>query len=147
MVLYSAGWLVSGWDRLSPKMLGKARALNVYDDLVEGDATAMAATRGAPYDLIVSTDVFIYIGDLAAVFEACKSVLKPGGTFAFSTETAEEVKEYELRSSGRYAHTPDYIRDLARANGMTEISMDAVALRYENGQPMHGNIFIFENHE
>lgn len=129
---------------LSPKMLDKARERGVYDQLVEGDITAIVASPAKTYDLILAADVFVYIGDLAQVFNVCQSALCTGGMFAFSTETAEEGNTYVLRSSGRYAHSIEYIRQLAAEAGLSERSMESVVLRKEGGQPMMGSIFIYQ---
>lgn len=128
---------------LSPKMLDKARERGVYDDLLLGDVMAPLIAEGAAYDLIVSADVFIYLGDLQAVFESASAVLRPGGLFAFSTETGEEGTTYALRTSARYAQSVAYIRDLARQAVLVEVSMDEIVLRQEAGQPMAGNVFVF----
>ena len=129
---------------LSPKMLEKARERAVYDELVEGDVTAIVSSPGKAYDLILAADVFVYIGDLVQVFSVCRSALSPGGMFAFSIETSNEGDTYVLRSSGRYAHSVEYIRRLAAEAGLSERSMESVVLRREAGRPMMGNIFILQ---
>ena len=129
---------------LSPGMLDKARKRNVYDDLLLGDVTLPLSSSSAIYDLIISADVFVYIGDLQRIFELVQVALKPGGVFAFSTESAENVDQYELRGSGRYAHAAKYIRTLGKAVALNEVSVDLVELRQEFGKPMMGNIFILQ---
>jgi len=126
---------------LSPKMIDKARARGVYDRLVVGDIVEELAAPGVSCDLVIAADVFVYLGDLQPVFEACKLALKPGGLFAFSLE-AEECDSYVLRSSGRYAHSAGYIRKLAREHGLQEVSLDQVVLRKEKGSPMPGYVFV-----
>lgn len=128
---------------LSPRMLDMARKRNVYDDLLLGDVTIPLAVSPAAYDLILSTDVFIYIGNLQRVFELTQEALRSDGLFAFSTETAEEGDDYELRESGRYAHAVGYIKRLASQVGLSEVSIEAVELRREAGKPMMGNIFVY----
>jgi predicted TPR repeat methyltransferase len=128
---------------LSPKMIEKAEQRGVYDRLVVGDITAELESTQAAYDLIVSADVFIYIGNLAPVFAASGKALKPGGLFAFSVEAGEEGAQYVLRTSGRYAHSMDYVRSLAAGVGLTEVSVEDVVLRKEKGLPMAGHIFLF----
>lgn len=128
---------------LSPSMIDMARNRGIYDELLLGDVTLPLLNSFATFDLILSTDVFIYIGDLRRVFELTWKALKDEGTFAFSTETAEDVDSYELRISGRYAHAVEYIRRLASDTGFSEVSMDIVELRQEMGKPMMGNIFVY----
>ena len=127
---------------LSPGMLDKARKRNVYDDLLLGDVTQALSIAPVAYDLIISTDVFIYIGDLQRIFESVHAALRPGGLFAFSTENAENVDKYELRGSGRYAHAAEYITSLGREAVLDEVSVEIVELRYEYGKPMMGSIYI-----
>lgn len=129
---------------LSPGMLAKARERKVYDDLLLGDVTLPLSTAPAAYDVIISADVFVYIGDLQRIFELVQVALKSGGVFAFSTESADNVENYELRGSGRYAHAAEYIRCLGRTVSLKELSVDRVELRHEHGKPMMGNIFIME---
>lgn len=128
---------------LSPRMLEMARKRNVYDDLVLGDITIPLAASPDAYDLILSADVFVYIGDLLQVFEMTQKALRGGGVFAFSTETAEDGDGYTLRESGRYAHAVGYIRGLASRVGFSEVSIEAVELRQEAGKPMMGTIFVY----
>src|SRR5207248_233908 len=64
------GALLRRWARtlvgvdLSPGMLEKARERGCYDRLEQGDLVAVMRTMPArSFDLIVATDVLIYIGD------------------------------------------------------------------------------------
>jgi len=127
---------------LSAKMIEKARERGVYDELQVADITEAMRAHPAAYDLILAADVFIYVGELTPVFEACRSALKPGGMFAFSVEAAEETDTYVLRPTGRYAHATGYIRQLAQAAGLQELSLDHVVLRKEKDSPMPGYIFV-----
>ena len=102
------------------------------------------SVAGAVYDLILSTDVFIYLGDLSEVFTACKKVLAPGGLFAFSVEAADEGESYVLRSSMRYAHPLGYLRQLAESVGLQEIRVDGVELRTEHDKPIKGHLLILQ---
>jgi len=86
--------------------------------------------------------VFVYVGELVSVFAACRGALKPGGLLAFSVEAAEETDTYVLRPTGRYAHATGYIRQLAQAAGLQELSLDHVVLRKEKDSPMPGYIFV-----
>jgi predicted TPR repeat methyltransferase len=127
---------------LSPKMIDKARDRRVYDNLFVGDITSALQPGKAIYDLVIAADVFVYIGELAPVFEACSTALHPGGLFAFSVEAAEEDVAYALRATGRYAHSTGYIRKLAQAVGFNEISHTRVVLRKEKDNPLPGYIFV-----
>lgn len=129
---------------LSPKMIEKTRARNVYDRLMLADIATALREPGVSYDLILAADVFIYVGELTSVFEACRTALRPGGLFAFSIEAEEQGESYTLRTSGRYAHSIGYVRKLAQAYGLKEISLDQVVIRKEKGNPLPGYIFLLE---
>src|SRR4051812_11082726 len=75
---------------LSPNMLEQARRRSLYDSLIESDIAAFLEMQQDQFDLTVSTDVFIYIGDLAAIFAGVRRALRNDGLFCFSVEAAEE---------------------------------------------------------
>src|SRR6202012_4484032 len=50
---------------LSPKMLSKAAARGVYDQLNCAELTQWLAEEAQPFDVIVCADVLCYFGDLA----------------------------------------------------------------------------------
>jgi predicted TPR repeat methyltransferase len=127
---------------LSPTMLGRAGRRGVYDALVQADVAAHLQATPARHDLIVATDVFIYIGDLAAVFTGVRRVLEPGGLFAFSVESVGGPAGFVLRGSLRYAHTEPYLRDLALRHGLQVLAIDSLALREEQQQSVAGLLVV-----
>ena len=137
-----AGTLV-GVD-LSPQMLDRARQRKLYDRLVLGEITEELRKKRNAYDLIVSADVFIYVGALEAVFDAATRALRPGGWFAFSIESEEGGDGFVLRASGRYAHSIAYISRLAEAAGLREVHLQKSVLRMDKGQPIDGYIVVLE---
>lgn len=127
---------------LAPRMIEKARERQLYDTLEVGDIIASLEPRGSAWDLVISTDVFIYVGDLEKVFHVCAKALKPGGYFAFSVESGNDSASFVLRPSGRYAHASSYIRSLAAEAGLYEIGRRAVIVRREKGKDVHGFLFL-----
>jgi predicted TPR repeat methyltransferase len=127
---------------LSEKMLAKARERRVYDDLRVADVTMALRDSAAACDLVLAADVFVYVGDLAPVFDACRAALRPGGLFAFSLEAIEDSESFVLRPTARYAHSAAYIRRLAEANGMREAHFEEVALRKDAGEYIRGYMFV-----
>ncbi len=127
---------------LAPRMIEKARERKLYDALDVGDIVVALKSRTAAWDLAISADVFVYIGDLQEVFTACSSALRPGGLLAFSVEASDDSDTYVLRPSGRYAHALSYIRSLGAAAGLHEVAHRAVFLRHEKGKKMPGYIFL-----
>lgn len=126
---------------LSPKMLEMARKRGLYDDLVCSDLTDFLLPHTARFDLVVSTDVFIYVGALEAVFKATRKAVRPGSLFAFSFETSEQ-EDLVLRPTRRYAHSVDYIRRLAGAHNFEVVSLEPSVIREEGGKDMHGFLAV-----
>ncbi len=123
---------------LSPAMLAQARLRHVYDALEAGDLAAHLHARIERHDLVVAADVFIYIGDLEAVFAGVRRVLQPGGLFCFSVEQAADTVDYELRPSSRYAQSGRYLRELALRHGLAVDALQAGPLRLDQREPVAG---------
>lgn len=125
---------------LSATMLARARERGVYDELVQAEAVAHLRTAGRHHDAVVAADVFIYVGDLAPVFQALAGVLAPGGRFGFSLERdlQESPGGYRLLPSLRYAHTEAGVRRLAAEHGYAVRSIEAGVLREEQRRPIEG---------
>ena len=140
--LAPAGANITGVD-LSAQMLERAAARGVYARLVNGELgeEARAAAAGS-YDAVLAADVFVYLGDLDAAFEAAARALAPGGVFAFSVEALANG-DFALRPNGRYAHSPAYLRRLAARCRLTERGIERIRLRLEHGVPVEGWIAAF----
>lgn len=124
---------------LSQAMLDKAAALGVYDRLVCADIVEHLQTETEPHDLVLATDVFIYVGDLAPVFGALQRVLAPGGLFCFSAERAAAgTPEFELQASLRYAHAEPYLRRLAAEHGLVVTALQHGPLRVDQQGTIEG---------
>ena len=126
---------------LSANMLSKARARQVYDDLVCSDITKYLQTKFSGFDLVITTDVFIYIGDLAAVFAGVRRALKSGGLFAFSVEEGESG-DFVLRKTKRYAHTGAYLRRLAGEHGFSVESLEPKFIRKDEDGDIGGLVAV-----
>lgn len=127
---------VDGVD-LSPTMLAAARGRSVYDALVEADVAEHLHTTPERYGLVVSTDVFIYVGDLDPVFAGVRRVLTASGVFAFSVEATAD-SGYVLQPSMRYAHSEAYLRKLAAAHGFDVLGVTPTVLREDQQRPIAG---------
>ncbi|MBA2965473.1 MULTISPECIES: methyltransferase domain-containing protein [Ramlibacter] len=123
---------------LSPNMVRQARARGLYDEVVEADLAPHLAATPRRYDLLLAADVFIYVGDLEAVFAGAARVLEDGGAFCFSVEAADEQERLVLRRSLRYAHSEGYIRTLADRHGFDLRATARHPLRIDQGQPLAG---------
>jgi len=129
---------------LSGEMLKLARKRRVYKTLTKSEVvTYMDKTRRS-YDLVLGADVFVYFGLLDELFVSVANVLKPGGLVIFSLE-AHDGTDFTLTASGRYAHGRSYVRDCAQAAGFRERSVNNEKLRIEYGEPVSGDIWVFQN--
>lgn len=130
---------------LSTKMLDFARAKGIYDELIEGGLIAVLNKISEKYDLIIATDTLVYLGDLQPLFSACRKVLNENGHFAFSTELLiNDDHDYVLQKTGRYAHKPDYIYNLAEQLGYAVVTQQQVVLRVQEDQPCQGVITVLK---
>jgi predicted TPR repeat methyltransferase len=134
---------IDGVD-LSGQMLKLARKRRVYKTLTKSEVVAYMDKTRRSYDLVLGADVFVYFGLLDELFASVCDVLKPGGLVIFSLE-AYEGTGFELTASGRYAHGRAYVRETARAIGFKERSVNSEKLRIEYGEPVRGDIWVFQN--
>jgi predicted TPR repeat methyltransferase len=128
---------------LSPRMIGRARARNAYDELIVGDLVAELKSTRERFDLIFSADVFIYVGNLGRAFAAAARALRPGGLLAFSVEAAGG-DGYALTHTGRYAHSTTYVRRVAAASGLVVRHAGTGTVRYERGAPVKAAVIVLE---
>ncbi len=122
---------------LSSNMLEQARRRGIYDRLVESDIVAFLKSQNERFDLVVSTDVFIYIGDLAEVFAGVRRALRSDGLFCFSVEAAHDG-DFVLRLSLRYAHSIGYLTRLAEQNSLVVTAIEPHAVRREGHASIEG---------
>jgi predicted TPR repeat methyltransferase len=131
---------LAGYD-ISAEMLRKAEAKKLYDRLEKADLQTMTYD-GTPADLVVAADVFMYLGSLDRVFALARSMLKPGGLFAFSVEKHMGAEDFELRPSRRHAHSERYLRDLLAASGFVVRSLATEVIRHDRGEALDGLIVV-----
>jgi predicted TPR repeat methyltransferase len=131
---------LSGVD-LSSKMLAQAAKRGVYDTLAREELTAFLDQARANFDLIVAADVLVYFGDLASLFSATASALRPGGLFACSTEW-QAGTGYRVQPSGRFAHAPEYVFSSAQPH-FSRVTCIETTIRMEATKRLVGNVFVF----
>src|SRR5262249_47439851 len=131
---------------LSVRMLEKAQARQIYDKFILGDLCDALKAAPTSFDLILAADVFIYVGDLAAVFSAARSALRTGGRFVLAVETYDG-DGFVLRPSRRFAHSAAYIRALASSSGFVELALQYGVLRTEQGRSIGGAVYVLRTKE
>ncbi len=129
---------------LAPQMLARARARGVYGELFEAELGEHLQATSARYPLVLAADVFIYVGDLDAVFAGVQRVLLPGGVFAFSAEAADDAHDFRLLPSSRYAHSRRYLEALAARHGFTVRGVGTQPLREDQRRPVAGLYFTLQ---
>jgi predicted TPR repeat methyltransferase len=130
---------------LSEKMLERARATGLYDELACADIPAWLEGRPAEWELVLAADVLVYFGELAPLFALVARALLPGGRFAFSVEMlaqGEQETGFAITASNRFAHAPDYVRDCAARAGLQVVESRDAALRREHGADVAGMLFL-----
>lgn len=127
---------------LSAAMLDKAQALAVYDTLAHSDLSDHLAQTTQRHDLIVSADVFIYVGALEAVFEGAARVMDVGGVFCFTVEKAHDAVDWQLTKDMRYAHSASYLRRLAAQHGFKVLRLMEHPIRHDQGRAIDG-LFVY----
>jgi predicted TPR repeat methyltransferase len=130
---------------LSPKMLSKAAARGVYDQLNCAELTQWLAEEPQPFDVVICADVLCYFGDLASALPRVRAVLTPGGSFTCSLEALQQPtarEPYRLLPHGRYQHDRGYVERTLAAAGFTSVSINEGTLRYERSEPVIGYIVM-----
>lgn len=128
---------IDGVD-ISKAMLEQARQLGIYRELIHADIGAYLESAEESAGLVVAADVFIYVGDLGAIFRSVRRLLTPDGGFAFTVEAPSGDEDLQLLPSLRYAHSERYIRRLAEESGMRVDQIFRAPIRYDQTRPVEG---------
>lgn len=123
---------------LSPRMIERAAAMRLYDELHVAELLAHLRSTPARHDLVIGCDVFIYLGNLAPVFESVAALLDKGGVFAFTVEAGDAEVGYDLLPTLRYAHSETYLRALAHASALRVVRCVRAPLREGHGEAITG---------
>lgn len=109
----------------------------------------MSKREDASLDLVISADVWIYVGALESIFDLCAKKLKVQGWLAFSTEllassASNSESGVKLAASGRFQHSERYIGDLAAATGFAIQLEEAISVRKESGEAIPGRVYLLQ---
>ncbi|MBL8816380.1 MAG: tetratricopeptide repeat protein [Planctomyces sp.] len=141
---------------LSPAMIHEAELTQTYHELHVADLVEYMDTQDRHFDLVLASDVFIYIGELGGVFRAVGRILKPGGKFVFSTEAVvgiseaeeenrnwdPEVQGFVLNTTRRYSHHRPYLQALGQRSGFRTGVIRRAELRRQAGEMVEGWIVV-----
>ncbi|MDY6790287.1 MAG: tetratricopeptide repeat protein [Thermodesulfobacteriota bacterium] len=127
---------------VSAKMLEKAFEKKIYNRLEIFDILQDWAFP-TKFDLIYSSDVFVYFGNLDAIIKSASSYLVSGGKIAFSVEELKDnTKNYQLFPSGRYAHSQKYIQEILKRHELKIIKISKTDIRNQSGNPVKGLLIV-----
>ncbi|HEY4265006.1 MAG TPA: tetratricopeptide repeat protein [Micropepsaceae bacterium] len=130
------GGRLDGID-LAPRMIEAARSRGIYDDLILGDLENVLAAPGLSYDLILSADTMVYLGDLAPAFSGVARRLNPGGFYIFAVES-KTGESWEQTPQNRFKHSEAYLREEGARAGLSFVDSMQTTLRFEADQPVPG---------
>ncbi|HET7667940.1 MAG TPA: methyltransferase domain-containing protein, partial [Mycobacterium sp.] len=128
---------------LSAGMLALAREKNVYTDLQQCELTEFLRGRREAFDVIVSADTLVYVGDLLEFSQVAAGALRPAGLLVFTLEHAvgQDGVDYRLELHGRYSHSLEYVKRVLTQSGLT-VEVDFAELRNEAGVPVAGLVVL-----
>ncbi|MDX2433595.1 MAG: tetratricopeptide repeat protein [Desulfobacterales bacterium] len=127
---------------VSSKMLEKAAEKKIYNWLEVFDIL-QDWPFPQKFDLIYSSDVFVYFGNLDTIIRSASSNLVCGGIIAFSVERLEDNDMgYRLFPNGRYAHSRTYIQDCLMRHGLQLIKETKSDIRKQSGNPVKGLLIV-----
>jgi predicted TPR repeat methyltransferase len=122
---------------VSSKMLKKAYAKKLYNRLEIFDIL-QEWVFPKKFDLIYSSDVFVYFGNLDPIIKSASSYLAKGGKIAFSVEKLNDnSNDYQLFPSGRYAHSQAYIQESLNRHGLQLMEIKTADVRNQSGNPVN----------
>ncbi len=128
---------------LSTKMLERAQARGVYDDLFEAELMEFFSNSASAYHAITCVDTFCYFGDLSGAAQAAVKALRPNGWFIFTLEKHELSDlstDFYLHEHGRYSHSESYIRKTLIDAGFRIHSLETSTLRRERNELVAGMV-------
>ena len=127
---------------LSPRMIERARATDIYAELEVADMLQGLRARGdASADLILAADAMVYVAELAPIFTEAARVLASGGLFAFTAET-HDGKGVIIGQGLRYAHAAAYVRAAVESAGLKLPLLEDRSARNEDNMPVPGLVAV-----
>jgi predicted TPR repeat methyltransferase len=126
---------------LSAKMVEQARHKGIYESLHVAELLEFLRAGEDAFDLLLAADVLAYLGDLEPVMSASATRATERGLFCFSTEHSTQ-DGWQLQSTGRFAHNPDYVLRVAQQNGWRPMAVKKERLRKEGKGWIEGDLFL-----
>lgn len=129
---------------LSHKMVAQAIRRQVYDKFHTVNLLdALRETPAEQYHVIAALDVFIYVGDLHAVFADAQRILVPGGRLVFTCEQGTHTDaDYALPDTYRYTHQRSYVQKLLKKAGFQNVALHDTQLHEAAGKTVPGFLVV-----
>ncbi len=144
IVLREISKSLTGVD-IAPKMLAHAKEKHIYDALFEAELLQFFKENGTTYDLVVAADVIPYFGDLKRLFAEVETHLNKAGYFIFTTEITSS-NPWQLETSARFSHHPDYIKKHLAEHQLKLITMEPIHGRLQNNKPIEIMVYAAQRH-
>ncbi len=126
---------------LSEKMIEKAMEKGIYDVIQVAEITKFLKGKRDEYDLAVAADVLTYLGDLDPMFAALTGATKKQALFCCSTENSDQP-HFHICTTGRFAHSQDYVLKTAARYGWKAVDMTTTTLRKEESNWVEGTLYF-----
>jgi predicted TPR repeat methyltransferase len=127
---------------LSAKMLEQARQRGIYDELIHSDVLTPLQAAHARFDLVVASDVLLFLGELAPLFHAAAQALRPGGRFAFTLDTLDGPGDYRMTPWAHFAHAPAYLERVLAEAHLRKLSLQHVRFPRDGGHEAQGVVVV-----
>lgn len=128
---------------LSEKMIAFAAAKHLYRNLHVGNIVNFLKSTRQSYDFYLAADVFAYVGELAETLSLLRERARRDVLCCFSTENIDGCG-YQLQHTGRFAHTPVYIKEVSQATGWQVAANRKTSLRKEKGSWVKGDVWLLQ---
>jgi len=125
---------------LSARMLAIARGKGIYDELRQANLLTFLTNQSQVFDIILSADTFVYSGDLQLIIAQCARLLSDEGLLVFNVEQGD--LGYQLLSSGRFAHSDDYIKAVLEQCQLSVYQHESAIIRTQQNHPIVGLLYI-----
>lgn len=93
----------------------------LFERVLQEDLSAMPANvlPAGTTDVVLACDVAQFVGELSALMKATAETLKPGGVFGITIEPHQSRRGFGVNpNTGRFGHTPEYVKQAAAAAGL-----------------------------
>lgn len=130
---------------LSEAMIEKAARHNVYHRFHHTNLLdALSQTPSGLYQVITALDVFGYVGDLGTALPNAWRILGERGRLVFSCEAQTTGRSHYAIDplTLRYRHARPYLLQLCQKAGFSQVEIQDIAVREEQGQAVPGFLVI-----